>query len=243
MQAHDAVRQNVFFDHIGQLICCQLRLSGQPVQSFGKPAHHPRHARPQHHHNHRQLPVQIQQVAHQRNQGKAVARQPHERLHQHGGPRLHLVHHGVGQAAGRLAGKQPQLRIHQAAKNFVAQLEHAIVGNARQCVLRAKLGNAPQNEHEQYARWHHPQGQSTFAKALIQQGLEHGGHGCFRQRPHQRSQHGIQPQAGLQGKVGIYAAQPRPQRSLWRLNRRRSMVRRRRHQNNFNSTQSNSPAL
>lgn len=86
---------------------------------------------------------------------------------------------------GRLTGKQAQLGIHQAGEYIVAQPEHAIVGDARQRVLRSKLRNTAQNEHEQHSRRHHPQRQRAFSKTAIQQGLEHGRYGSFRQCSHQ----------------------------------------------------------
>ena len=185
MQAHHAMRQHVFLDHIGQFIRGLLALLGQTVEPARELAHDPRHARRQHHDHHRQLPVEVEQINHQRNQSEAVARQAHECLHQHGRSRLHLVHHGVGKAAGRLTGKQAQLGIHQAGEYIVAQPEHAIVGDARQRVLRSKLRNTAQNEHEQHSRRHHPQRQRAFSKTAIQQGLEHGRYGSFRQCSHQ----------------------------------------------------------
>ena len=72
VQPHHAMRQHVLLHHVGQLVSCLLRLPGQSIQPARKPAHHPRHAGRQHHHNHGEFPVEIQQITHQRNRGKAV---------------------------------------------------------------------------------------------------------------------------------------------------------------------------
>ena len=82
VQPDHAVRQHVFFHHIGQFIRGLLAAFGEVVEPLGQRLHDPGHARHHHGHDQRQLPVQVEQVEQQCDQRESVARNPHQRLHE-----------------------------------------------------------------------------------------------------------------------------------------------------------------
>ena len=207
MQAHHAVGQHVFLDHVGQLVGGALALLGEAVEAARELAHHPRHAGRKHHHDHGELPVQIQQVAHQRHQGAAVAREPHERLHEHVGAVLHLEHHGVGQRAGRLPREQAEVGIEQAGEHVLAQPHHAVVGNACQRILGRETGHPAQEEQQQHGRRHGPELQRATGEAAVEQGLDQSRHPGFGERCHHRGHKGVHPPLAVDTKIARDAAQ------------------------------------
>ena len=101
-----ALGQHVFLNDVSQGVRCTLSLFGNAVQALGEGFHDPGHRRKEHANDERQLPVEVHQVAQQRQQRERVARQGHQRLHQKHCAGVHLVDHGVGQGAGRLVFKQ-----------------------------------------------------------------------------------------------------------------------------------------
>ena len=138
--------QHVFLDHIGQGVGGLLAALGDAVQALGQRFHDPAHGGHDEGHGQGQLPVQVQQIAQQRHQGEAVARDGQKGLDQLRGPGLHLVHHGVGQCTGRLLGKQVHLRDLDAGEQVFAQAQHAFVGNPRERILARELRHATHQE-------------------------------------------------------------------------------------------------
>ena len=207
MQAHHAMRQHVFLDHIGQFIRGLLALLGQTVEPARELAHDPGHAGHQHHDHHGQLPVQIEKVADQRDQREGVARQAEQGLHQHGGAALYFEHHGVGQAAGRLAREQPELGVEQAGEHVLAQLDHAVVGDAREGVLGRKACHTAHHEQRQHGGWNGPQLQRTLRETAIQQRLEQGRNTRFGQRAGQRGEDGKYPPFAVGAEIAGNPAQ------------------------------------
>ena len=64
------------------------------------------HAGHDHGHDQCELPVEVEQVAQQGHQGKAVTRNPQQGLHQQRGAGLHLVNNRIRQRAGALPCEQ-----------------------------------------------------------------------------------------------------------------------------------------
>ena len=88
---------------------------------------------------------------------------------------MHLIHHGIGQGAGRLLGEQVHLRHLHALEQILAQAQHAFIGNARECILTGKLGQ-PTNEKKPDDEYgHQPQVERALGKAAVQQWLQQGG--------------------------------------------------------------------
>ena len=157
MQAHHAMGQHVFFDHIGQFVGGLLAALGEVVEATRERLHDPGHARHHHGHDQRELPVQVQQVPQQGQQGEAIARDAQQGLHQQGGAGLHLVHHRIGQGAGRLAGEKTHFGGQQAVEQGRAQRQHAFVGNAGQRILADELGQTADQEDAHDGHGHHPE--------------------------------------------------------------------------------------
>ena len=118
------------------------------------------------------MPVQIEQVAQQCQQRKAIARQAEEGLYQQGGAGLHFINHRVGQGAGGLARKQGHVGRQQTLEQRVAKNEHAFIRNARQRVLADKLGCAAYQKNAHDRQRNHPQAQRSLRKTTVQQRLE-----------------------------------------------------------------------
>ena len=73
MQAHHAVGQHIFFHHIGQCIGSLLAALGDAVQAARQGLHDPAHGGNDEGYSQRKLPVQIQQIAQQRDQRETIA--------------------------------------------------------------------------------------------------------------------------------------------------------------------------
>jgi hypothetical protein len=186
VQPHDAVGEHVFLDHVGQLVGRLLALLGELVEALGEHLHDPGDAGHQEGDDQRQLPVQVDQVAQQRDQREAIARKPEQRLHQQHRAGLHFVHHRVRQGARRLAREQGELGAEQALEQHPAQLLHAFVGDTREGILRDELRDAAHGEQHQHGGGHEPQRHLAAGEAAVEQRLQKGGH----QRLGDRRQHG-----------------------------------------------------
>ena len=211
MQAHHAVCQHVFFDHIGQLVGGLLAAFGEVVQPPRQGLHDPGDPWNHNGNDQRELPVEVQQIDQQRDQREPVARQAEQGLHQQGGTGLHFIDHRVGERAGRLAPKQSHLCGQYTIKQRLAQCQHAFVGNACQCVLAYKLGHATYEKDPQNRQGHHPQLQGALGKALVQQGLQKGGDQGLRDGAHQCGNNGQAPGHSLVAKVHRQPLQARHQ--------------------------------
>ena len=215
MQAHHAVGQHVFFDHIGQVVGGFLAFLGQAVQTPRQHFHDPAQARGHREHHQRELPIEPQQITDQGQQGEAVAGQADQGRHQLRSTDLNLVHHGVGQGAGRLATEQRQIGAHQFAKQVAAQFFHAVVGHARQRVLRHKVRQTTQaeqaNDHQRYG----PQRQTVLGKTVVQQRLKQGRNQGLGQGSDQGGPNGQRPDAALTPKIGFEAQQALRNARLW----------------------------
>ena len=95
VQAHHAVGECVFFDHVGQLVGGLLAGAGEFVEPPRQHPHDQNQTRKQQQHDQRELPVQVHQITEQGEQREAVLGQGQHGSHQHGGTGLHLVHQGV----------------------------------------------------------------------------------------------------------------------------------------------------
>ena len=82
MQANIPMRHDIFFHHISQAVCGRLALFGQAVQAFGQDLNDQGDRRKQKTDDQRELPVQVNQVADERQQRQHVPRQPHDRIDQ-----------------------------------------------------------------------------------------------------------------------------------------------------------------
>ena len=201
MQAHHAVGQHVFFHHIGQVVGGLLAGLGELVQAPRQGLHDPGHPRHHHRHDQGELPVQVEQIDQQRHQREAVARQAQQRLYQQGGPSLDFIDDGIGQGAGRLPGEEPHLGREQPLEHLAAQAQHAFVGDTCQRVLAHELRQAPDGEQAQQGDGNDPQRQGAFGEALVQQGLEQGGHQRLGECPHQGGDDRQRPCQALVAKI------------------------------------------
>ena len=82
MQANIAMRHDVFFHHIGQAVRGRLAFLGQAIQAFGQNLNDQGDRRKQKTDNQRKFPVEVDQVADQRQQCQYIAGQPHHRVDQ-----------------------------------------------------------------------------------------------------------------------------------------------------------------
>ncbi|MPN64024.1 hypothetical protein SDC9_211793 [bioreactor metagenome] len=73
MQAHHAVGQHVFLDHIGQIIGGLLAAFGELVEAARQRLHDPRHAGSHHGDDQGELPVEIDQITQQCNRRETIA--------------------------------------------------------------------------------------------------------------------------------------------------------------------------
>ncbi len=208
VQAHHAMRQNVFFHHIGQFVGRLLAAFGQAIQATGQRLHDPGDAGHHHGHNQCELPVQVKQIAQQCDEREAVARQAQQRLHQQGGARLYLVHHRVRERTGRLAAEKGHFCCQHAVKQRLPQREHAFVGNARQCVLGNELCNSPHQKNAQNGNWHHPQLQRALGETAVEQRLQQGRNERLGRCAHQGCHNGNHPGEALVPKIGREPRQP-----------------------------------
>ena len=156
VQPHHAMCQHVFFHDVGQVVGGFLAKSREVVQALGQHLHDPRHAGHQQRNDHRELPVQVQQIEQQRDHREPIARQAEQCLHQQHRASLHFIDHGVRQGAGRLPRKQRQLSRQQSLEQHAAQALHAFVGNTGQRVLRYELGHAAHQEQRDDRDRNHP---------------------------------------------------------------------------------------
>ena len=207
--------QHVFFDHIGQFVGGLLAALGEVVEATRERLHDPGHAGHHHSHDQRELPVQVQQVPQQGQQGEAIARDAQQGLHQQGGAGLHLVHHGIGQGTGRLAGEKTHFGGQQAVEQGSAQRQHAFVGNAGQRVLPHELGQAAHQEDSHDGHGHHPQLQRTIGEAFVQQRLQQRWNEGFGDGAYQRGDDGGCPAQPLAAKVDGKPRQPCHQAFGW----------------------------
>ena len=175
VQAHHAVCQHVFFDHIRQRIGGLLAAFGDAVQALGQGLHDPAHRRHDEGNRQCQLPVQIQQVGQQGHQRETVTRNGQKCLHQLRGPSLHFIHHRVGQGAGRLLGKQIHLCQLHPFKQILAQAQHAFIRNPRQRILPGKLCKPTDKKQPDDEQRHHPQIQGALGKTAVKQRLQQCG--------------------------------------------------------------------
>ena len=138
MKPNDAVRQYVFFNHIGQLVGGGLAVTRESVKALGQLFHDPGRSWHYHKHHQGQFPVQVHQIGNQGHQGKAIARQTQQRRNQLGGAVLYLIDQGVRERAGGLLSKNGHFSLNQSLKQRFTQCLHAIVGDSGQGILRHK---------------------------------------------------------------------------------------------------------
>jgi hypothetical protein len=73
---------------------------------------------------------------------------------------------------------------------------HALVGDARQGVLRNELGDAAHREQQQHGGRHDPQRELAAVEATVEQRLEKGGHQRLGNGRHQCPRSGRLPTTG-----------------------------------------------
>ena len=86
VQPHQAPREHVLLDHVGQFVGGLLAGHRDPVHALAEDLHDPGHGREQDRDEQRQRPVDPEQVAHQRDHREAVLEQGLHRADQHRGP-------------------------------------------------------------------------------------------------------------------------------------------------------------
>ena len=208
VQSHHAVGQHVFFHHIGQVVGRLLAFFGQTIKPTRQHFHDPTQTG-RHRENHQgQLPIEPHQIAHQSQQGETIAGQADQSRHQLGGAHLHLVHHRVGQGAGRLTAEKRQIRPHQLGKKIAAQFFHAVIGDAGQGILRHKVSQTTHSEQSNDRQRNRPQRQFVLGKSVVQQRLKQGRDQGFGERRHQGGPHGQSPNPLLTDKIGLQSQQP-----------------------------------
>ena len=186
VQADQPVGQYVFLHHVGQGIGGFLAGLGQAVEALGQHPHHQNQGRKNHDDDERQLPVQVKQIAQQRQQGQAVFGQRQEGSHQHACAGLHFVHQRVGQTTGGLLFEQLHVGHRQPLEHVAAHVQHAGSGGVAQGVLGQKTGQSAHAKQPQQGSWHHPQRHRTRSETFVQQGFEQGGDEWLGQCAHQR---------------------------------------------------------
>ena len=211
VQAHHAMGQHVFFDHIGQPVGGLLAGLGDPVQPPRQHFHHERHAGEDHQHDQRQLPVEVQQVRHQRHQRQRVLDQGQHGIHQQCGAGLHFVDHCVGERAGRGLAEHRHRRVEQPVEQLAAQRHHRLVGHEGERILRHETGGAANREQSHQHHRHDPQAERAALKAAVQQRLHQGrDHGLGHRRDQDRGDHAGQGPAGA-AEIREKPRQPRPE--------------------------------
>ncbi|MDT4850076.1 hypothetical protein FQZ97_842150 [compost metagenome] len=172
VQPHHAVGQGVFFHHIGEFVGGGLAVAGELVEAAREHPHDQDQAWKHGQHDQRELPVQVEQVAHQRDHREAVLGEREEGRHQHLRAGLHLVDQRVGQFARALAGKQRHLGIVELDEHGPAQVQQAQAGGVGQRVLRHETGHAADAEQPHERHGHHPQRDVALGETPVQQCLE-----------------------------------------------------------------------
>ncbi len=172
MQAYIAVRQHVFFHHIGQVIGCGLALFGQPVKTPGQQLNHQRYRREQERDDQHQFPVEVNQITDQCHQRQHIARQFHDGIVQDDGAVVDLVHHSVRYSAGRLVRKQRKARAQQFVKHGLAQRLQPFIRHLGQGVLCNKARQPPDSEQQQERDRNQPEIKRTLLEPPVKQWLE-----------------------------------------------------------------------
>ncbi|MNV59537.1 hypothetical protein D3C71_1519660 [compost metagenome] len=157
------------------------------------------------------MPVQVQEIHEQRDQREPIARKPQQRLDQQRGACLHLIHHGVGKCAGRLARKKSHLCRQHAIKQGLTQHQHTLVGDPCKRVLADKLRHTPYKKDAQNGQRNHPQLQGALGKTFIQQGLQQGGNQRLRHCAYQGRCNGNTPRQPLVAKINRQPPEARNQ--------------------------------
>ena len=129
MQANVSMRHDVFFHDVSQAVGGSLAFLGQAVKPFRQNLNDKCNGRKQKTDNQCQLPVQINQVAHECQQCQHIPGKSHDSVNQRRRAIEHFIHHRVGNSAGVLIFKQSQLCSQKLAKHSLAQLKQPVIGD------------------------------------------------------------------------------------------------------------------
>jgi hypothetical protein len=207
MQADYAGGQDVLLDDVRQVVGGRLSRASDAIEAARHGPDEPGHGRHDQEHDQGQLPVQVQQIGQECDQGNAVLEQANHGVDQHRGAVLHLEHHGIRQCGGVLFAKQGKTRVEQPGEHIAAQRQQPVLGDLGQRQVGQKPGQAPDSEQEQQTCRDHPQGDSAGLEAAIEQWFEQGrrerlGGRCDHGREHRRA-----PSAARAAKIGSQPAQ------------------------------------
>ena len=90
-------------------------------------------------------------------------------------------------------------------KHGAAQTLHAVIGNARQTVLRDKMRRPSDRKNAHHRHRHRPQRQGAFAEAFVEQRLEQSRYQGFGDSRHDGGQNTGCPAPALLSKIGQQA--------------------------------------
>ena len=175
MQPDVAVGKDVFFHHVGQRVGGGLAGFGQGVELFRQPRHDEGNRWQQHGDDGGELPVEVQQVADQRDQGDGIAHQGHDGVDQQGRAVVDFINDGVGQFTGGLVGEEDEFGVQQLAKHGLAQVAEALGGDFGDGHFGHKPGYTTDAEQGDEGDGNDPQLDSAFLEATVQKRTQGGG--------------------------------------------------------------------
>ena len=215
MQPDIAVGQDVFFHHIGEGVGRGLAGFGQAVELFGQARHDESDSGQQHGNDGGELPVEVEQVANQGDQGDGITHQSHDGIDQQVRAVVDFIDHGVGQFTGGLVSKEDEFGVQQLAKHGLAQAAEALGGDFGDGYFGHKTGCATDTEQGDEGDGDDPQLDTAFLEATVQERAQGGGDERLGTGGQRGGQKNHQPRAFGVAKIGNQAGEALAQ-GFWR---------------------------